>query len=229
MTALGGVILAGGRSRRMGQDKSLMQLEGQSLIARVFSALAPICDPIVLVTNTPERHASLGVRMVPDAYPGTGSLGGMLTGLRAVQIGLAAVVACDLPFLNGTLLEQLATLAEGYDAVVPDLSPEARTEQGQTAKQMDLHPLHAIYRQSCIGPIEARVRSGDLRIIGFFDQVRVRYMNRAEAEALDPGLRSFINVNTPEEWAEAERLAQDARDEALRRGRAVRHQDGDDG
>jgi molybdopterin-guanine dinucleotide biosynthesis protein A len=222
MTALGGVILAGGRSRRMGQDKSLMRLEGQPLLARVFSALSPICSSIVLVTNTPERHASLGVRMVPDAYPGAGSLGGILTGLQAVQSEMAAVVACDLPFLNGTLLERLAALAEGYDAVVPDLSPIAHTETGETAKQLDLHPLHAIYRRSCIGPIEERVRSGDLRVIGFFRHVRVRYMHREEAEAIDPGLRSFINVNTPEEWAQAERLAQDARDEALRGGRAVR-------
>ncbi len=198
------IVLAGGQSRRMGQDKALMMLGGKTLIQRVVDALTPVCDEIVLVTNTPEKFVHLSLRMVPDAFPGTGSLGGLYSGLVATAAERSIAVACDMPFLNTELLRYLLSLASTADAVVPDLSeaPQMLNEQSK-AKQLDLHPLHAVYRRSCLTPIETQLRQGDLRMMGFFDKIKVRYVKRDELMRIDPELRSFFNVNTPDEWAEA--------------------------
>ncbi len=207
MSDITGIILAGGQSRRMGQDKALMQLGGRTLIGRVIDALSPACARLVLVTNTPEAYQSYGLAMVPDAIAGAGSLGGLYSGLVATATDLAIAVACDMPFLNTALLAHMASLAADFDVVIPDLGvDDLPAPQGAKAKQRDLHPLHAVYRRTCIGPIEAQVRSGDLRLIGYFDQVGVRAMRRSEIVPLDPDQRSFMNVNTPEEWAQAEVL-----------------------
>jgi molybdopterin-guanine dinucleotide biosynthesis protein A len=203
-----GIILAGGQSRRMGQDKALMILGGHTLLERVRGAMSEVCDELVLVTNSPVQYASFGIRMVPDALPGTGSLGGLYSGLSAVSAELAVAVACDMPFLSATLLQFLAEAAEGYDAVVPDTSVTVG-EIGDTsrAKQLELHPLHAVYRRTCLPFIERRLIAGDLRVMGFYSEVIIRYVRRAELAVIDPHFHSFINVNTPEEWADAERLA----------------------
>jgi molybdopterin-guanine dinucleotide biosynthesis protein A len=119
-----------------------------------------------------------------------------------------------MPFLNTELLRYLVSLADEADAVVPDLSAAAPSahptaDQQMKAKQIDLHPLHAVYRRSCRAPIEAQLRANDLRMIGFFAHVRTRYVNRADIVRYAPTLRSFFNVNTPEEWALAEQLVSD--------------------
>src|SRR5919108_2948434 len=107
MEPTAGIILAGGQSRRMGQDKALMALRGRTLIQRVMDALAPICDELILVTNTPDPYAHLALRMIPDAFPGAGSLGGLYSGLAAMIAEQAIAVACDMPFLNSELLRYL--------------------------------------------------------------------------------------------------------------------------
>src|SRR5512135_1576898 len=106
-----GLILAGGRSRRMGQDKALMQLGGRSLIGRVIDALSPVCTRLIMVTNTPDAYRSYGLTMVPDAYAEAGSLGGLFSGLAAMQTDLAIAVACDMPFLSTPLLAHMTSLA----------------------------------------------------------------------------------------------------------------------
>lgn len=207
MSGITGIILAGGQSRRMGQDKALMTLGGRPLIARVIDALRPVCEPLMVVTNAPEAYRQFGLAMVPDAVRGTGSLGGLYSGLAAMRTDLAIAVACDMPFLNSALLAHMLSLAADYDVVIPDLGvDDLPAPRGAKAKQRDLHPMHAVYRATCIGPIEAQMRSGDLRMIGYFDQVRVRALPRSEMAALDPELRSVMNVNTPDEWAQAEAL-----------------------
>jgi molybdopterin-guanine dinucleotide biosynthesis protein A len=200
-----GVILAGGQSRRMGQDKALLSLGGRTLLQRVIDVLAPICSELILVTNDPERYTSFALRAVPDIFPGTGSLGGLYTGLAASRSEGAVAVACDMPFLNAALLNYLVEQSSDVDAVVPDLSTVAATAGDRPkAKQLDLHPLHAVYRRACLAPIEEQLRAGDLRMMGFFERVKVRYVKRADVMRFDQQLRSFFNVNTPEEWAQAE-------------------------
>ena len=203
-----GVILAGGQSRRMGQDKALLPLAGRPLLRRVVDVLAPLCDRLILVANDPERYAAFGLYTVPDAFAGAGSLGGLYSGLSASAAGAVIAVACDMPFLNAALLGYLLEQSEGVDAVVPDLSTGAISAGDKPrAKQLELHPLHAVYRRSCLAPIEAQLGADDLRMMGFFAQVRVRYVQRAEVLRFDPHCRSLLNLNTPEEWAEAEAIA----------------------
>lgn len=213
-----GIILAGGRSQRMGRDKALLVLDGRTLIQRVVDALGTLCDELVIATNMPDRYANLGLKMVPDVFPDAGSLGGLYAGLSAASQEPAVAVACDMPFLNAGLLCYLVDLAADADAVVPDLSQTtsatpASTDPRPMAKYLDLHPLHAVYGRACLAAIEAQVKANDLRMIGFLGRVRTRYVRREEVLRFDPQLISFFNVNTPDEWKLAEQIAQSARDD----------------
>jgi molybdopterin-guanine dinucleotide biosynthesis protein A len=190
------VVLAGGQSRRLGQDKAFMILDGQPLLVRVLDRLAAISDDPIVVANDPGRYAHLqkGVRLVCDERPGVGSLMGIFSGLRVARHRYALVVACDMPFLNVPLLRHLLSLAPGYDVVVPRLGDE-------------VEPLHAVYGQSCLPAIEQVLAQGRRRIIAFFDQVRVRHVPQGEIDSFDPEHLSFVNVNTPEDWERVQTLA----------------------
>ncbi|MCX7855964.1 MAG: molybdenum cofactor guanylyltransferase [Anaerolineae bacterium] len=182
-----GVVLAGGARRRMGLNKAFLELAGRPLIAHVLDRMAEVCEEVLIVADDVPRYAGLGVRVVPDVFPGVGVLGGLHAGLQAARYDLILAVGCDMPFLNPALLRAFAAWAEEHDAVAL-----RRGEQVET--------LHAAYRRTCLPAMEAAIRASKRRIISFFPHVRVSYIAPEEAEALDPGLCSFRNVNTPEEW-----------------------------
>lgn len=191
------ILQAGGKSSRMGEDKALKPFLGRPLIARVVERLAPLADEILVTTNDPQRYAFLGLRLVPDLVPGCGPLGGLHAGLTAASHPLAALVACDMPFASAALLETAARLLvqEQADVVVP------RSGGG-------LEPLHAVYRRAtCLPAVEAAIRAGEYRLTGWFAQVKVRQMTEEEVAALDPCGLAFWNLNTPQEFAQAEELA----------------------
>jgi molybdopterin-guanine dinucleotide biosynthesis protein A len=194
---LGVVILAGGQSRRMGTNKALLRLtpDSPTLIEQVVAVTAPL-GPALLVTNTPEVYAFLGLPMVPDARPGTGALGGLYSGLRAARAPYNLVVACDMPFLQPALLGYLAAQPREYEVLIPRWQ-----EPGRAKPQLET--LHAIYSQSCLPAIEAHLDAGDLRMVSFFPDVRVRYVDEPELRQVDPTLHSFRNLNTPDELAQA--------------------------
>lgn len=195
------VILAGGESQRMGTNKALLAVAGQPLIARTAARVRALCDGIVVVTNTPDVYQFLvsdfGAVLVADAYPARGSLVGLYSGLRAVQTPLALALACDMPLLNLGLLQAMIGLAVDCDAVVPRMEGQAE-------------PLHAIYRPATCAPAVLRhLEAGDRRMVSFLPDVQVRYLDAADVEAYDPQRLSFVNVNTPAEWADAQaRLAE---------------------
>ena len=186
-----GVILAGGKSSRMGQNKALMALGGKRLVDRVIEVMRSVFDELLLVTNTPEVYAALGVPMVRDVWPEKGSLGGVYSAIYHVATPYCLVVACDMPFLRAAVLRYLITQTAGYDVVVPDVLGELQT-------------LHAIYSKACLQPIERRLEANRLRIVGFFPDVRVRTVTASELEPYDPALLAFQNLNTPEEFQAAE-------------------------
>jgi molybdopterin-guanine dinucleotide biosynthesis protein A len=190
------VILAGGKSKRLGQDKALLRVEGQTLLARTVHTLAALSDDLVVVANHPDRYGTLAlpVRLVPDERPGFGSLMGIYSGLRAARQPHVLVVACDMPFLNMDLLRFMLSLAHGQDVVVPRLGDF-------------LEPLHAIYSRACLLPIAGQLEQKRRQIIGFFDQVRVRYVEEDEIDRFDPQHLSFMNVNTPQDWERVQRLS----------------------
>ena len=185
-SAVSAIVLAGGQSRRMGRDKALIDYQGRPIIAHVIDTLHGLSDDIAVVSNRSDLYGPFGARVVPDYEPPCGPLGGIAAGLQAAQHPLAVVVACDMPFLNVTLLRWLIDLAEGYDAVVPQTGDE-------------FEPLHAVYRRECHDPIVRRIERGERRVISFFADVRLRPVPEPEWRVLDPAGRSLVNLNTPED------------------------------
>ena len=187
-------ILAGGQSRRMGRDKAFLPVGERPVIERVMERVAPLTDDLTLIANEPALYCHLGCQLVGDVYPGKGSLGGIYTAIHAARHDYCLVVACDMPFLNPDLLRYLIELTPGYDVVIPRIEEFPET-------------MHAVYGKRCLEPIQRRLLAGQLKIIGFFDEVRVRYIERAEVARFDPTFRSFLNMNTPADWERVQRLA----------------------
>lgn len=171
----------------MGCDKAFLRLGGQPLVEIVIERVAQVCNQVLLVARDPAPYTGLSVPVVQDRFTGVGVLGGLHAGLEAASHPLILAVGCDMPFLNLSLLCAFVAWAEGFDVVV--------WRQGE-----HVEPLHAVYRRTCLPALEAAIRAGERRIISFFPHVRVRYVTPAEVLALDPDLRSFRNINTPEEW-----------------------------
>jgi len=190
-------VQAGGASRRMGQDKALMPFLGRPLIQRVVDRLTPIADELIVTTNHPQDYRFLGLPLFPDLKPGRGALGGLYTALSSAACEVVAVVACDMPFANASLIEAASRLLvqEEADVVIPDSGD-------------GLEPLHAVYRREiCLPAIEAAIDTDQWRLISWFPQVKVRILQPDEVKLYDPAGMTFWNLNTPEEFAEAEKTA----------------------
>ncbi|MCA9897944.1 MAG: molybdenum cofactor guanylyltransferase [Anaerolineales bacterium] len=182
-------IMAGGKSSRMGTDKSFVLFEGRPLIEVVMEAVASLGDETLLITNKLHAYAHLNLPMVSDVYPDHGSLGGIFTAVHAAAHPHTLVVACDMPWLNRPLLAYMIGLRQTADLIVPrwEKYPE---------------PLHAIYSKACLDPIEAKLKAQQLKITSFFGQVSVRFVERGEIEPFDRNGRSFANINSPEDLEE---------------------------
>jgi molybdopterin-guanine dinucleotide biosynthesis protein A len=191
-------IQAGGESSRMGEDKALKPFLGRPLIQRVIDRLSPIADELIVTTNRPENYRFLNLRLTPDLKPGRGALGGLYTAVASASQPLVAVVACDMPFASPTLLEAASRLMlqEQADVVI------AKTDEGY-------EPVHAVYRRAaCLPAIAAAINSDQWRVISWFPKVKVRILTAEELKQFDPDGLAFWNVNTPEEFIQAEQLAQ---------------------
>ncbi|HEY7649815.1 MAG TPA: molybdenum cofactor guanylyltransferase [Methylomirabilota bacterium] len=190
-----GVIQAGGRSTRMGgRPKALMELGGRRIIERVLAVVDDVIDDLLIVTNTPELYGFLGLPMVPDVYPEGGSLGGIYTGLKAASGDAVFTVACDMPFLRREVVQLVVERAPLADVVIPRVGDQYET-------------LHAAYQKTCLPVMEERLLKGQLKIVGFFDRVRLAVIDEAEVARYGDPAMVFMNVNTPEELARAQRLA----------------------
>lgn len=189
-----GVVLAGGASRRMGQDKAALVLAGETLLARVVGRLAGATRE-VLVVGPPERAQLVpGVRVIPDMRPGLGPLGGIYSALLAAGTPRAFVVACDMPFVRPALVRYLLDLARDYDIVVP------RTGRGT-------EQLHAVYGRACLPAVAALLDARELAVAHLYQAVRTRVVAPEEWAPYDPAGLSTFNANTPEQWAAARALA----------------------
>ena len=182
-------IMAGGRSTRMGQDKAWIELDGEPLITRVADVLALVADEVIVVANDP-RYESLGLRVVRDRYPEGGALGGIATGVGAATHDTVLVAACDMPFLDAAVWRVLLAHGGEADVVIPRIGGEYET-------------LHALYTKACLPHMARSLAENRLRVISFFDRVRVLAVDEPELRAVDATLRAFTNVNTPEELASA--------------------------
>ena len=191
------VIQAGGESRRMGQDKALMPFLGRPLISRIVERLSPLADELLVTTNQPDGYRFLNLPLCEDLRPGRAALGGLYTALRAAHQPFVAVVACDMPFASAELIAagRDALIVGGHDVAIP------LSEEG-------LEPLHAVYRkETCLPAVAAALEAGEWKLIAWFPKVNVRVIPPEETARYDPHRLAFWNLNTPEEFAEAERLA----------------------
>ena len=192
---LTGVIQAGGKSTRMGgEPKALMNVGGTRIVDRVVRALREVTDDLLLVTNTPDLYGALGLPMVPDVFPDSGSLGGIYSGLAAAPGGAAFTVACDMPFLSPDVMRLVTERADEADVVAPLVGGQWET-------------LHACYGKACLGPIEQRLRAGRFKITEFFPDVRVLAVPEDEVARWGRPEVVFMNVNTPDDLARARALA----------------------
>jgi molybdopterin-guanine dinucleotide biosynthesis protein A len=191
------VIQAGGESQRMGKDKALLLFLGKPLILRPLSRLAGLANEVLVTSNHPERYRFLGLTPIPHVSPGLGALGGLFTALSAARYPYVAVVACDMPFASLEIfaLELIMLRETAADAVIPRSG--AGTE-----------PFHAVYRrETCLPYIESALEAGKRRADSWFSQVNIRYLEPEEMLPYDPDRLAFLNINTPEELQEIERIA----------------------
>jgi molybdopterin-guanine dinucleotide biosynthesis protein A len=189
--SVAGVVLAGGSSRRLGRDKALLMLDGETLLTRALRVLRSVTTTQIVVGPDERRRQAPGVLIVPDLRPGDGPLAAIWTALLHIETRHALVVACDLPFLNPDLLAHLMVLRQGFDMVLPVAG--GRPQQ-----------LHAVYARTCLNVIDRRLKAGDRRVENLFAELRVRRVDEDELRAYDPSLRSFDNVNTEDDWRAAQ-------------------------
>lgn len=210
------IILAGGKSSRLGWNKVLETINGKTLVQHVVDRLTAISAEIIIVTAqrgcspSPSLGSELQltaithppssrIRIVHDVYPGKGSLGGVYTGLVASSCLRAIVVGSDMPFLSTALLDYMTQLSQPFDAVVPRIGEW-------------VEPLCAVYSKNCLAPIRRLLELNELRISELFDTVKVRYVGEDEINRFDSEHLSFFNINTQADLDKARKLATEQRE-----------------
>ena len=188
-----GIVLAGGKSSRMGFNKAFIEIGDRRLIDATVDRLARLFPEVLIIANDLDLYAYLGMRVIPDLIPNSGSLGGIYTGLTAAAHPRAFFVACDMPFLSADLITLLVREAENWDVVVPRVAGE-------------LQPMHAVYAKSCLPFIKEAIDVGKFKITGFFPRVKVKTIEETALRAVDPDLLGLMNVNTPHDLEKAEAI-----------------------
>ena len=181
-----GIILAGGKSSRMGQDKAFILFSGRPLIEVVIENLSSLFKNLLIISNNQSLYAKYEIEVQPDILEGKGPLGGIHAGLHFSKTKYAFVTACDMPYLNPELVRFLSNETGDYDVIIPEF-------------RQRLEPLCAIYSSNCIEPIEKHLSSGNLKITDFISQVNTCVINEKDVRSFDPEGLSFVNINTPED------------------------------
>ena len=211
-----GVILAGGKSRRMGQNKALIQLGDNSLIEHVIRRMRLVADELLLITNSPAEYAHLNVPMHGDIIPGTGALGGIYTGLTHALHDTVLCVGCDNPFLVPNVLTYLVSVLDEYDAVMPYTYSSRQTpfcrnkdieitnpSYGDEA-QITLQTLCAAYAKRCLPIIELMLQESELRVHALAERAHIQRVSPEVWQRFDSEGMSFFNINTPEDFEKAD-------------------------
>ncbi len=190
-----GVLLAGGKSRRMGEDKRDLVVGDQTLLERGLAVLRSIFQEVLVVIAQDSPPLGVDVRIVRDLVPHCGSLGGLYTGLTQATTPSIFVVACDMPFLDQAVIAQFTSRRATADIVMAKLAAR-------------LHPMHALYGKRCLPTVEQMIRARQLKIQELVSHasLRVRYVTEADLLTIDPSGRSFHNVNTPADLEAARSL-----------------------
>jgi molybdopterin-guanine dinucleotide biosynthesis protein A len=181
-----GIILSGGKSTRMGENKAFIEIEGIPIIYRIHTLFEKLFKEIIIVTDQKERFSNINAKIYSDLFPNKGVLGGIYTGLFFSNFQYAFCAACDMPFLKESVIKFLMKEIGDYEVVVP------KTKDG-------LQPLHAIYSKDCLEPIKKIIKQNKFKILDLYPMVRVKIIMENKFSDLDPRNESFININTPED------------------------------
>jgi molybdopterin-guanine dinucleotide biosynthesis protein A len=191
------IILAGGKSLRLGRSKALQAIGGKSLIQWVVDRLTILSTEIIIATAHGEAipcSSAVRIKTAADIYPGKGPLVGIYSGLIASSNSRAIVVGCDTPFLSVSLLEYMTQVCFTFDVVVPRIKNK-------------LEPLCAVYSKNCLDPIQGLLKQDERRIRKLFGMVKVNYIEEDEINRFDPEHLSFFNINTQDDLERARKLA----------------------
>lgn len=183
-----GIVLAGGKGRRIGGRKAFIRLGGETLIERVCNTLKGVFSEVVIVADEVSPFSPLSYQVIPDRLSALGPMGGLETALRAVSEKHLFVVACDMPKLNPKVIRVMLSFFDAYDLVIPRISGR-------------LHPLHAIYAPACLPVIEKRIQEKNFSLSALPEHLNSLFFQEAKFRKLDPQLQSLMNINTPEDLA----------------------------
>jgi molybdopterin-guanine dinucleotide biosynthesis protein A len=181
------VILAGGRSTRIGRNKALLDFGGEPLIGRIYRILQEAFEQVYISANDKDTYTFLGAPIIQDVFPGGGSLAGIHSGLLSCPSQYCFFVACDMPFLSIDLVRYLYKIRNDHDVVIPVTS-------------VGYEPLHAFYSRRCLSYVQKQLEKNNLKIIDFFPQVKVREVSGEELRIYDPNEISYFNINTADKY-----------------------------
>ena len=204
-----GVILAGGKSKRMGENKAFLQLGRNTIIGHIIGSLQPLADELILITNNPDEYAHLNIRMYSDIVPNTGALGGIHTGLTYASHDSVLCVGCDSPFLNSDLLKYLISVLGEYEAVIPYTTKIPNREKKLKQKKdtgITYQTLCAVYSKRCLPFIEEMFDETDYRVHALRKRINSLNLSPKEWQPYDPEGLSFVNINTPEDYIRAKEI-----------------------
>ncbi len=190
-----GVLLAGGKSRRMGEDKRYLVVGEETLIERGLSVLRSTFQEVLVVIAQGSPPLRVDAKVVRDLVPECGSLGGLYTGLMQAATPWIFVVACDMPFLDQAIIAQFTSRRAAADIVMAKLAAR-------------LHPMHALYGKQCLPVMDQMILARQLKIqeLVSYASLRVQYVTEVDLLTIDPSGRSFQNVNTPQDLEAARSL-----------------------
>lgn len=188
------VVMAGGKSRRLGQDKRFLKLAGRTCLQRVLDVCKVVFEEILIVADGAEPFQNMGVNVVMDLMPGRATLGGLYTGLHYAASSEIFAVACDMPFLSVETIKVILQRAGQADIVIPDLSGK-------------LQPMHALYSKRCLPNLRALVEAGKLKVQDLCQcpDLLVSKIPESVFRGVDPELRSFFNINTSDDLVRAKK------------------------
>jgi molybdopterin-guanine dinucleotide biosynthesis protein A len=198
MTPVGGIVLCGGQSKRMGKPKAWLPIGGEIMLPRVVRLLGEAVSPIVVVAAPEQELPPLSpeVRIVRDAEEGRGPLQGLAAGLAALagHADAAYASSCDVPFLRPALVRRMIELLGDHQICVPHVGEHH-------------HPLAAVYRVDVLDAVQRLLSENRLRPVFLFDACPTRVVSAAEFADADPTFETLRNLNTPEDYEQALRDA----------------------
>jgi len=186
-SSIAGVVLAGGLSQRMGRDKALIPFKGRPLISYPLDLLNRYFQEVVVIANDDTNYAHLGFPVFGDRFEIRGALVGIHAGLSAVKKPTAFIAACDMPFISPALIELLVSAMTPVTQAVVPVSPKGR------------EPLLAVYSRDCLEVMTSLIASGEFRIASLLKEVPTLFISPERVLEADPLLRSFVNLNSPED------------------------------